>query len=564
MNQAISGEPNQKTLTNLTYLEMVEKMKNDRANAKPKSPTKLAADSVATADKIEEAELSDKEDDPENHQDEASTDASGESDSGMSEQQELDRKQLLFAGSGNFIKHWNNFVILLAMYNAVLIPLQLFYDVKGHSAIRGEAISFIDACVDLFFLVDIVITFRTTFLDPKQSIEVKDPHAIGKRYLRGGFTIDLISSVPFSSLIKTNSGVLTYLLDALGLLKLLRLTRLYSVVQRSNLPQDIKVYLKVVMMAIFLLVFIHLLSCIWFAIVSNQERWVQNMDFMYYAMPDAYQSFHEGDEAFWRKYFVLLYTGFYVFGVGEIVPRAGTFEFLSAFILCSLCMIFNAVIIGYMTSYMEELNKKTAELSEKLNLTNTAMLNLNLSRNLKQQITQYIYQTHTTKQLQSELTNFMTQISPIYKRKVTKESFKDLVKRNTTLKEIKKQFMEMKRATIPRTWKPARRKAYEQRESDKCITSLVVKLESIFTSPDMIYMQQEDPAWQNPKKQTDEDGVVLNNTEESFMYFIRNGKFSVHVKTENLRPVATEEENQASPVTNLIDGDHFGEIGMLF
>jgi hypothetical protein len=44
-----------------------------------------------------------------------------------------------------------------------------------------------------------------------------------------------------------------------------------------------------------------------------------------------------------------------------------------------------------MTSYAEEMNKQTAELSEKLNFTNTAMLNLNLSPDLKTQITQYIY-----------------------------------------------------------------------------------------------------------------------------------------------------------------------------
>ena len=137
------------------------------------------------------------------------------------------------------------------------------------------------------------------------------------------------------------------------------------------------------MMAIFLFVFIHVLSCIWFAIVFKQERWVQNMDFMYAAQDQAYQGFWEGDENFIRKYLVLLYTGFYIFGVGEIVPRADTFEFLTGFILCSLCTIFNAVIIGYMTSYMEELSKKTAELNMKLNLTNTAMLNLNLSRDLK-------------------------------------------------------------------------------------------------------------------------------------------------------------------------------------
>ena len=121
------------------------------------------------------------------------------------------------------------------------------------------------------------------------------------------------------------------------------------------------------------------------------------MDFMYLAQDKAWQGFHEGDDAFLKKYLVLLYTGFYIFGVGEIVPRANSIEFFSGFILCSICTIFNAVIIGYMASYTEEVSKKSQELNSKLNQTNTAMLNLDLSPRLKTEILQYIYQTHTTK-----------------------------------------------------------------------------------------------------------------------------------------------------------------------
>lgn len=96
-----------------------------------------------------------------------------------------------------------------------------------------------------------------------------------------------------------------------------------------------------------------------------------------------------------------------MFGVGEVVPRASSTEFFMGFLLCSVCTIINAVIIGYMTNYMEELSRKTAELNSKLNLTNTAMLNLHLTSELKGQIKSYIYQTHTTNQLQKELTDFM-------------------------------------------------------------------------------------------------------------------------------------------------------------
>ena len=48
------------------------------------------------------------------------------------------------------------------------------------------------------------------------------------------------------------------------------------------------------------------------------------------------------------------------------------------------------------------------------------------------------------------------------------------------------------------------------------------------------------------------------------MYFIRNGKFSVHVRTDHLRPVTSSDGSGPPPVTFLIDGDHFGEIGMIF
>ena len=106
---------------------------------------------------------------------------------------------------------------------------------------------------------------------------------------------------------------------------------------------------------------------------------------------DAYQSFFESDENFLRRYAVLLYTGFYLFGVGEVVPRSSFYEFFTAFTLLSLSTIVNAVVIGYMTSYIDELSRKSAELADRINLTNTAMLNLQLPRSLKSEILQYIH-----------------------------------------------------------------------------------------------------------------------------------------------------------------------------
>ena len=48
-------------------------------------------------------------------------------------------------------------------------------------------------------MFDILVNFRTTYLDKNIGKEIKDTVAIRNRYLSGSFTIDLLSSVPFAA-----------------------------------------------------------------------------------------------------------------------------------------------------------------------------------------------------------------------------------------------------------------------------------------------------------------------------------------------------------------------------
>ena len=183
----------------------------------------------------------------------------------------------------------------------------------------------------------------------------------------------------------------------------------------------------------------HVLATIWFSLVIQSERWVQNMDFMYNGQEDAYHGYMEGDENWWRKHLVMLYTAYYVFTVGEIVPRATSTEFGVSFLLESICTFVNAVIIGYMTTYMDELNKKSAELSTKINLTNTAMINLNLPRHIRTEISKYIYNTHTTEGLQTEMTEFLDKTKPSLQKRVIKTSFVATIEANYVMRNMLKE-----------------------------------------------------------------------------------------------------------------------------
>lgn len=62
----------------------------------------------------------------------------------------------------------------------------------------------------------------------------------------------------------------------------------------------------------------------------------------------------------------------------------------------------------------------------------------------------------------------------------------------------------------------------------------------------MIYLQQEDDVITNPNT-GDEDGEeTVAEITEPFMYFIRNGKFSVDIKTDHLNPNTNLENNDTN------------------
>ena len=58
----------------------------------------------------------------------------------------------------------------------------------------------IDVLIDLIFFVDIIITFRTTFIDFKGR-EILNPKKIAINYLSGMFWIDLAATVPIDSIL---------------------------------------------------------------------------------------------------------------------------------------------------------------------------------------------------------------------------------------------------------------------------------------------------------------------------------------------------------------------------
>ena len=132
----------------------------------------------------------------------------------------------------------------------------------------------------------------------------------------------------------------------------------------------------------------------------------------------------------------MMYTGFYLFGVGEVVPRSSRAEFAAAFLLLAFSQIANAAIIGFILTYLEDINKESSEYSKKISLCNTAMLNLKLSTPLKTDIIKFVMSTHHTKKLQNDNEEFMQLLTPSFREKVIGEMMYAITEKNFILKTL--------------------------------------------------------------------------------------------------------------------------------
>ena len=112
-----------------------------------------------------------------------------------------------------FQQHWDLSQAALLVYIAITVPFRAcFMHTRPMPAPQGWTF-WIDALVDLFFVLDIGINFRTALVQPTAAAAgrgpreqhddryfLTNPGSIARKYLRGWFTIDCVSCLPMGYL----------------------------------------------------------------------------------------------------------------------------------------------------------------------------------------------------------------------------------------------------------------------------------------------------------------------------------------------------------------------------
>ena len=99
----------------------------------------------------------------------------------------------VLSAKSKFKEKWDLLIMITACWNVFWLPISIAFGSTNQTSER------IDLLVDICFVFDIMIVFRSCYHDEFGN-QITDSKLIAIKYLKGKFLADLVSTVPFDSL----------------------------------------------------------------------------------------------------------------------------------------------------------------------------------------------------------------------------------------------------------------------------------------------------------------------------------------------------------------------------
>jgi hypothetical protein len=269
---------------------------------------------------------------------------------------------------GAFRRKWDLAQMLLLVYVGFGVPYRLGF---SHPVRIWTGWFWFDACVDIYFLCDIVISCVTAYYDAGGTLVV-NPKLIRQRYLRTWCLIDVSSCFPgnyISYALDDGSGNSSSsrsikLLRMLRLLKLLRLARINRLIKKYEEEfASLMTTFKLAKLIVVIIVVGHWLSCMFFYVGSIDDADITDPGLDETGERNigwVARQFHAEDcgqgLCLWQKYVTSFYWAVMTMttvGYGDIVP-ATKYEMIA----CIISMIIGGFVFGMIVGNLAELSKR--------------------------------------------------------------------------------------------------------------------------------------------------------------------------------------------------------------
>uniref|UniRef100_A0A1I8H2L8 Cyclic nucleotide-binding domain-containing protein n=1 Tax=Macrostomum lignano TaxID=282301 RepID=A0A1I8H2L8_9PLAT len=278
---------------------------------------------------------------------------------------------------------------MLVLYTAVFTPytaafllnedktkMKLNEDSKTRSSVsqsnHPDPLVIIDLIVDVTFIADILINFRTTYVHNGEVIS--DPQKIALNYMKGWFLLDAIAAIPFDLLL-FGSGGATDTMTITGVLKTARLLRLLRVARRIDQYSEYGAAVMLLLMATFTLV-AHWFACIFYAIAYVERDglpakvgWLDHLakTFNKPFLENSTTGIVTGGPDIQSKYITALYFTFTCLtsiGFGNVSPNTNAEKIFTIFGML-IGSLMSAAIFGNVSSIMLRIYQGSEEFHEK-------------------------------------------------------------------------------------------------------------------------------------------------------------------------------------------------------
>ncbi|KAK9729885.1 DDE superfamily endonuclease [Popillia japonica] len=180
----------------------------------------------------------------------------------------IKKSRCILSHYGMFKSCWDWLILIATFYVAVVVPYNASFfdnDDKRPSVV-------VDVIVEALFFIDIVLNFRTTYVNKKGEV-VSDWRSISLNYLKTWFIVDLLAALPFDLLYALYGGektVSSFANHNIHLIKLTRLLRLARLLQKIDRYAQYSAMILTLLMLSFTLM-AHWLACIWY-VIADQEK----------------------------------------------------------------------------------------------------------------------------------------------------------------------------------------------------------------------------------------------------------------------------------------------------
>ncbi|XP_029010375.1 potassium/sodium hyperpolarization-activated cyclic nucleotide-gated channel 3 [Betta splendens] len=405
----------------------------------------------------------------------------------------------------DFRFYWDLTMLLLMVGNLIIIPVGITFFKDEHTPpwIVFNVVS------DTFFLMDLVLNFRTGIVKEDNTEIILDPQQIKIKYLKGWFVVDFISSIPVdyiflivetridSDFYKTARALrIVRFTKILSLLRLLRLSRLIRYIHQWEEVFHMTYDLASAMVRIMNLIGMMLLLCHWDGCLQFLVPMLQDFPADCWVTRNKMVNDTWGQQYSYALFKAMSHMLCIGYGLYPPIGMADVWLTILSMIVGATCF---AMFVGHATALIQSLDSSRRQYQEKYKQVEQYMSFHKLPADMRQRIHDYYEHRYQGKMFDEE--SILEELNEPLREEIINFNCRKLV------------------ASMP----------LFANADPNFVTSMLTKLRFEVFQPG--------------------DYIIREGTIGKKMYFIQHGVVSVLTKS--------------STDTKLSDGSYFGEICLL-